>query len=104
MRALLEGPVNSTPTTFGPDGTLDLDGVRAMVEHPRGRFPVVAAGRRWPTGKEVDFAPYRRELGVDVCMLLPGMKMQGSPDLAIHHCAVAAVMPVMLVGSRAFMS
>jgi hypothetical protein len=42
VRALLEGPVNSTQTTFGPDGSLDLDGGRAVAAV----MPVMLVGCR----------------------------------------------------------
>jgi 5-dehydro-4-deoxyglucarate dehydratase len=70
---------------------------RLLVEQVRGRALTVAATRRWWTGQAVEFARFCRDLGVDVLMVLPPdpSPPRGRID---HYRAVAAVMPVMLVG------
>lgn len=73
---------------------------RLVVEHVAGRALVVAADRMWWTGKAIEFAQDCRDWGVDILMIRPP-DWGGSPSsasLAAHYAAVAAVMPVMLVG------
>ncbi len=72
---------------------------KAVAEQVAGRATVVAADRRWATGKEVEFAQYARSVGADILMVAP-------PDWALsctatsmaeHYCAVAEHIPVMIV-------
>lgn len=70
---------------------------RCLVDQVKGRALTVAATRRWPNHKAVEFAHFCRELDVDVLMVLPSD--HALPDGKIeHYRAVAEVMPVMLVG------
>jgi 4-hydroxy-tetrahydrodipicolinate synthase len=72
---------------------------RLVVEHVNGRALVVAADRSWWTGQSATFAGWCRELGVDVIMVKPPVLGQIAPDQLIeHYCAVATMLPVMLVG------
>lgn len=133
IKTLLEGPVNSIPTTFLPDGQLDWEGIgniievgiaggsavslltygdsqfeflsddevaqltRFMVDRVDHRALTVAATRRWPDDKAVQFAEYCRDLGADVLMVLPSDHASPLGKTA-HYRKIAAVMPLMLVG------
>lgn len=70
---------------------------RCLVDHVKGRALTVAATRRWPNHRAVEFAHFCKDLGVDVLMVLPSdhATPQGKVE---HYRAVAEVMPVMLVG------
>ena len=133
IRAAIDGPINSMPTTFLADGGLDWQGIgrivdvgidggsgvslltvgdsqlelltddeveeltRFLVERVAGRALTVAAAKRGPTARTVEFARFCRDVGVDALMVLPSQfaTPAGTVELYIE---VAAVMPVMLVG------
>ena len=133
IRNLLEGPVNSIPTTFLPNGQLDWEGIgriidigiasgskvslltygdsqfeflsdeevaqltRFLVDRVAGRALTVAATRRWPDDRAVQFAEYCRSWGADVLMVLPPEQAQPQGKI-IQYRKVAQVMPLMLVG------
>ena len=133
IRNLLEGPVNSIPTTFLPNGQLDWEGIgriidvgiasgskvslltygdsqfeflsdeevaqltRFLVDRVAGRALTVAATRRWPDDRAVQFAEYCRSWGADLLMVLPPEQAQ-SQGKVVQYRKVAQVMPLMLVG------
>ncbi|MHB9134353.1 MAG: dihydrodipicolinate synthase family protein [Armatimonadota bacterium] len=72
---------------------------RFTVEHTAGRALLVAATGDWATRQAVPFAEYCRELGADVLMSLPPAQMTSGSGLVDHYRALAAVMPVMIVGA-----
>lgn len=74
------------------------DLTKCVVERTNGRTLTVAAVFRWWTGKMLDFARYCRDLGVDVLMVLPSERVTDPQGLIACYRAVAAIMPVMLVG------
>lgn len=76
-----------------------MEVTRAVVEHARGRVPIVAADRRFATPQAVGFARECRAMGVDMLMVLPpdwGNSCMPS-SLADHYAAIAREIPVMLV-------
>ena len=75
---------------------------RFTLGRARGRALVVAATRRWWTGKAVEFARECRGWGADVLMVLPSQQAVEPAGLIAHYKAVAAVMPVMLVGAPSY--
>jgi 4-hydroxy-tetrahydrodipicolinate synthase len=104
VEAGIRGGSGVSLLTYG-DGNLGVlsDGelaelTRVVVRQAAGRSLVVAATRRGWTRETVAFAEFCRDLGADVLMMLPGESMMGSPGLPDYYRAVAAVMPVMLVG------
>ena len=70
---------------------------RCLIDQVDGRALTVAATRRWPNTKAVEFAHFCKDLGVDVLMVLPSDHAQPAGKVA-HYRAVAEVMPMMLVG------
>lgn len=68
------------------------------IECTAGRALLVAATGPWATRQSVAFAEYSRDQGADVLMSLPPAQMTSGPGLVAHYKALAAVMPVMLVG------
>ncbi len=70
---------------------------RCLVDQVRGRALTVAATRRWPNDKAVDFARLCREVDIDVLMVLPSDHATPKGKIE-HYRAVAEIMPVMLVG------
>ncbi|MBI2192318.1 MAG: dihydrodipicolinate synthase family protein [Planctomycetes bacterium] len=137
VRTLLEGPVNSIPTPFLRDASIDWNGVgniietgisggsrvslltvgdsqflslsgqeiaeltRYVVERVSRRALTVAATGLWPTRRAVEFAQFCRDLGADCLMTLPPAGASETEGLVGHYRAVAAVMPIMLVGAPA---
>ena len=133
IKTQLEGPVNSIPTPFLPNGQIDWLGIgniidigitggsgvslltygdsqfeflsddevvqltRFLVDRVDRRGLTVAATRRWPDDKAVQFAEYCRDLGVDVLMVLPSDHASPAGKIAQHR-KIAEVMPQMLVG------
>ena len=75
---------------------------RFVVERVAGRALLVAATGPWATRQAAPFAAYCRDLGADVLMSLPPAQMTTGAGLVVHYRTLAAVMPVMLVGSPAF--
>lgn len=75
---------------------------KTLVEQTKGRALTVAANRRWWTGKNLEFARYCRELGVDVLMLLPPVQAMASKGLVEYYRAAAEIMPVMIVGAPGY--
>lgn len=75
---------------------------RVLVEQAKGRALTVAANRRWWTGKNIEFARYCRELGVDVLMLLPPTQATAVKGLVEYYRTVAELMPVMIVGAPSY--
>ena len=71
---------------------------RFAIERTAGRALLVAATGPWATRQSVAFAGYCRDQGADLLMSLPPAQMTSGPGLADHYRALAAVMPVMLVG------
>jgi len=71
-----------------------------VVDRAGGRTLVVAATSAWATAQAVEFAHYTRDVGADVLMTLPVGQAPGADPsgIAAHYKAVAAVMPVMVVG------
>ena len=136
IKAQLDGPVMSIPTSFLADGSIDYDGVanvievgiasgtqvslltigdsqlafmrdqevaditRFVVDRAGGRSLTVAATGAWATAQAVEFAHHSQDVGADVLMTLPlGQAPGADPSgIAAHYKAVAAVMPVMVVG------
>ena len=74
------------------------DITRFVVERATGRTLVVAATAAWATAQAVEFAHYARDVGADILMTLPVGQASDTAGLAAHYKAVAAVMPVMIVG------
>lgn len=74
---------------------------RFTIERTAGRALLVAATGPWATRQSVAFAEQCRDLGADVLMSLPPAQMTSGPGLVAHYKALAAVMPVMLVGCPA---
>ena len=70
---------------------------RFLVDRVNHRVLTVAATRRWPDAKAVQFAEYCRDLGADVLMVLPSDHAPPKGKIA-HYRKIAAVMPLMLVG------
>jgi dihydrodipicolinate synthase/N-acetylneuraminate lyase len=70
---------------------------RFVVERVNGRALIVAATRRWPDDRAVEFAHFSKRVGADVLMVLPS-DFAGSAGRIQHYRGVAAVMPMMLVG------
>ncbi len=72
---------------------------RAVCRHVGKRAFVVAADRRWWTGKEVAFAQYCAEVGADMLMVLPPDWAASTTvdTIVAHYAAVADHIPVMLV-------
>ncbi len=70
---------------------------RCLMDQVKGRALTVAATRRWPDPRAVEFAHFCRDLGVDVLMVLPSDHSVPAGKIA-HYRAVAEVMPMMLVG------
>ena len=71
---------------------------RFVVERTAGRALMVAATGPWATRQSVAFAEQCRNLGADVVMSLPPAQIMSGSGLVAHYRALAAVMPVMLVG------
>ena len=71
---------------------------RFVIQRAAGRTLTVAATGQWCTQQAVEFARFCREAGVDVLMNLPPAHAGDSDGLAANYRAIAAVMPVMLVG------
>ncbi|MCY4111592.1 MAG: dihydrodipicolinate synthase family protein, partial [Chloroflexi bacterium] len=71
---------------------------RFVVERTAGRAMVVAATGLWATTQSVEFAHYARDVGADVLMAAPSGQLGDPVGMAAHYKAVAAVMPVMVVG------
>ena len=137
IKTQLEGPVNSIPTTFLPDGQLDWQGIghiidigiaggsnvslltygdsqfdflsdeevaqltRFLIDRVDHRALTVAATRRWPDDKAVQFAEYCRDVGADLLMVLPSDQTQPIGKI-VHYRKVAEIMPLMLVGCPAY--
>ncbi|MCY4114775.1 MAG: dihydrodipicolinate synthase family protein [Chloroflexi bacterium] len=74
------------------------DITRFVVERTAGRAMVVAATGLWATTQSVEFAHFAREVGADVVMAAPSGQLGDPVGMAAHYKAVAAVMPVMVVG------
>jgi len=72
---------------------------RFLVERTAGRALTIAAAKPWWTGKAVEFARFCKDIGVDAVMVLPSQQATAPEGLIAHYRAVAAVMPVMLVGA-----
>ena len=72
---------------------------KVTCEHVAGRVVVVAADNMWPTGKEVEFALYAKEVGADILMVLPpNWGNSCTPEtFATHYSLVAEQIPVMMV-------
>ena len=70
---------------------------RLLGDRVDGRALTVAATRRWPDAKAVQFAEYCRDAGAELLMVLPSDQTQPQGKIA-HYRKIAAVMPVMLVG------
>ena len=71
---------------------------RFVVERTAGRAMVVAATGLWATTQSVEFAHYAQDVGADVVMAAPSGQLGDPVGMAAHYKAVAAVMPVMVVG------
>ncbi len=74
------------------------DITRFVVDRTDGRAMVVAATGLWATTQSVEFAHYARDVGADVVMAAPSGQLGDPVGMAAHYKAVAAVMPVMVVG------
>ncbi len=72
---------------------------KAVCRHVNKRAFVVAADNRWWTGKEVRFAKYCTEVGVDMLMVLPPDWARSTTvdSLVDHYRAVSEHIPVMVV-------
>ncbi len=75
---------------------------RFVIERIAGRALFVAATGPWATRRSVAFAEMCRDMGADVLMSLPAAQITTGSGLVAHYKALAAVMPVMLVGNPSF--
>jgi len=107
IEAGIAGGSNVSLLTYG-DGQFDLLSdaeharlTRTLIEQSAGRSLTVAANRRWPLRKRIEYAEFCRDLGVDLLMCCqPDVMLVARPDMDVagYYKALADVMPVMLVG------
>ena len=74
------------------------DVTQFVLDRAGGRAMVVAATGLWATAQSVEFAHYARDIGADVLMAAPAGQIADPVAVAAHYQAIAAVMPVMIVG------
>jgi len=74
---------------------------RFVVERVNRRAVMVAATRRWPDQKAMEFGRYCRDVGADVLMVLPS-DFAGPAGRIEQYRAVAREIPVMLVGCPSY--
>jgi dihydrodipicolinate synthase/N-acetylneuraminate lyase len=72
---------------------------RFVIARTAGRALTVAATGPWATRQAVPFAACCREWGADVVMSLAPAMMTAGQGLVAHYRALAAIMPVMIVGA-----